>query len=290
MELLQHWLSHTCRTCLQPRQQAQVLGAIIVNTGLRFPFLMHSTLAFAALHLSYTLISRRDYYLSQAKELQDNAVAAFNHLGPNIDESIAMAAFLFSFVTGVHRMCYVLAFCRREPGLFLTSIRECIDILRGVTITLGGHMAMLRTTELGPLLFKEMRLNDPAAVSLSQDAIGRLHAMINAMDIAATTVAVLRAAVNNLHEAYAETQEADDESVGLAVVWMMKCPEGYTQLLAEDHPAALVVLAHVTPLLHHNRKCWAIGDSATFMLSSVYEKLPADWRPWLEWPRQVIDQ
>ena len=151
-------------------------------------------------------------------------------------------------------------------------------------------MAMLRTTELGPLLFKETNVNSPAATSSSQDAVGRLHAMINAMNIAAATVAVLRATVNNLHEAYAETQGADDESVGLAVVWMMKSPEGYTQLLAEEHPAALVVLAHVIPLLHHNRKCWAIGDSGTFMLSSVYEKLPADWRPWLEWPRQVIDQ
>lgn len=290
IELLEQWLKHTCRTCLDRDQQAGLLAAIVMNAGLRFPFLLHGTLALAALHLSYVRPAQHDFYLHKAKELQDEGLAGFQRLDTNFDTLSAMPAFLFSFVTGVHRLCYVLAYCRTNFDLFMASLTECIDILRGVTVVLGGNMAILRESELGPLLFRHEMQSPHTSVAPSEKTIGALNMMIQQAYLGEESSDVLTSAVEKLRHVDFESKDEGNESIGPAVVWMMQCPLGFTQLLREGNPAAEVILAYIAPLFHTRQACWAVGDSGAYMLNSIRGRLPPEWRQWLVWPEQMIGQ
>ena len=287
IELLHQWLSHTCHTCLAPRHRAGLFAATMMNTALRYPFLMHSVLALAALHRSFTHASSREFYLSKSRELQEEGLLGFNRLTFPLDDTLALPAFLFSYIAGIRHLCLHMAYPKTDLVGFISSMIECIDMLRGVPTVLGGRMDMLKHSEFSPVV-DTLEGSDSATPSPQQQQVDRLGQMIQSSEMSGRSNRVLTDAIKTLRQLYRNASDIDDESLGLAVVWMMTTPAEFTQLLTERQPQAMVVLAYVAPLLHYRRNCWAIGNVAARLMWAIEDKIPPQWQQWLAWPKAVV--
>ena len=288
VELLQQWLTSTSCTCLGQNSRATFFAATAMNTGLRYPLVMHSLLAFSALHLSWTNPERRALLLQDVKHFEEQGLVAFKKLDLGADSKFVIPCLLFSFITGVHRPCYVLAYCCTDFDSFLIFFTECISLLRGVSVVIAGHMDIVRNSELGPLLIAPN--NPPSTTKRLSDlkAIDKLKKICDPTMSSTENAEVLMHAIDGLRTLYEELDDGSDYGIGSVTVWMMKTPFGLLQMLNEHSPPALIVLAHTAPLLHRRRKCWAVGNSATFLVDSVGEQIPTEWQRWLEWPRQAM--
>lgn len=288
VELLQQWLTATCRMCLGSDRHAILLAALVTDAGLRYPLLMHSALALAALHLSRTNEDRAQEYLSQAKDLQAEGLAAFQRLQPNDNSDHFVPAFLFSFITGVHNLAHALSEDTGTSESFLASVIACIDLLRGVPIVLGGNMARLQSSVLGPLMFAQQDSQQTLTYPSAVEMIDKLQSNISEDKHSDAEFAALHDSIDRLKGLYAGEYDNQDESLGTAVVWMMTAQADLTQMLAERDPAALAVFAHIAPLLHAKRKCWAVQNSPGRLLNAIEQHVPREQHHWLEWPRKVV--
>lgn len=286
VELLQQWLTSTSHTCFGKTSKAAFFAATAVNTGLRYPLVMHALLAFSALHLSWANPKRRMLLLQDVKHFEEQGSVAFRQLDLGANPKLVVPCLLFSFITGVHRLCYVLAYCCIDHDIFLASLTECISLLRGVSVVIFGHMDIVRESELGPLL---MPSNTPPTKRPSAlDAIDKLRKICNSPIISRKNAEDLLSAIDELRTFCDEADDGSDGGIGSVTVWMMKAPSGFIEMLNEGSPPAMIVLAHTAPFLQYRSQCWAVGNSATFLVNSISERISTEWKQWLEWPRQVI--
>lgn len=261
----------------------------MVNVALRHSFLMHSILAISALHLSSENPVNRQMYLSEADTLHREGLQSFNKIAPP-QESAFVPAFLFSFITGMHRMCTAMVAAKGDLDIFLNQFIECIEILRGVTTILAGRLNELRESELAPFIPpNNSGSTSPPVSSSAQTQVLKLNKMIESSQESDATATILKTSVQQLSQIFVHDKSDEDESVGNAPVWMMAAPSGFTRLLVERNPAAMVILGYVAVLLHYRRRCWAVGDSGRILIRVLYARVPSQWQEWLEWPRSVVE-
>ena len=141
----------------------------MLDTALGSPYLMHAILALSALHKSFTCaLPQRIQYSDLAESLQQQGLSAFTKLGGEIDPAQAVPAFLFSWTTGLHRLCTTLADpVLHDPQAFLSAVADCIEVLRGVTTLLGQgienlkHSALSMLTDFSSLDSARLRRESP---------------------------------------------------------------------------------------------------------------------------------
>lgn len=290
VELLQQWLTSTSRTCLGSNPQASLFAATATNIGLQYPLVMHALLSLSALHLSWTEPSRWTALQRTARELRALGLASFQQLDLTSQPDQVIPSLLFSFITGVHQLCHALAYGRSDFSTFLHALTECISVLRGVSIVVAGRMDIVRHSELGPLLIPPPRTHALSVIQQAAvQAIDALRTLCDWTMLPVETAKILVEAIDGLRALYEElSDDALDPGIGVVVVWMMKAPSGFTELLDDRVPQALVVLAHTAPLLHARRSCWAVGDAGVFTVESVSRCVGVEWQCWLEWPRRAV--
>lgn len=69
----------------------------------------------------------------------------------------------------------------------------------------------------------------------------------------------------------------------LLLSWQIQLPAEYLDLLDERAPEAMIILAHYSVLLHHQRDEWTVGSAGIRMIHAIRNVLPLEWHPWLWW-------
>jgi hypothetical protein len=113
---------------------------------------------------------------------------------------------------------------------------------------------------------------DPAQVIVCDKAIEEL-------------IDVYRAAFSHGREPTPEEQAAAQHSTR----WLILVPPGYTELLVQRNPEALVILGYFAILLHRLRDCWNVGDAAERLLLVVEAHLEEPWLGALSWPKSFVE-
>lgn len=86
-----------------------------------------------------------------------------------------------------------------------------------------------------------------------------------------------------------EQPEMDHARVYMAYSWPLLIERGYLDLLGQGRPEAIIILAYYGAMLHNCRKMWLVGQAGRHIVSLITKSLGAEWRPWLEWPNEVIN-
>ena len=64
----------------------------------------------------------------------------------------------------------------------------------------------------------------------------------------------------------------------------------FVDLVEEQRPRALVILANYFALMAMLRSFWWIGDSGPRELQAIIEVVPEEWQGLLRWPKQVLEE
>ena len=71
-------------------------------------------------------------------------------------------------------------------------------------------------------------------------------------------------------------------------IWPEIVSPAYLQLLQDQRPEALTVLAHYCVQLHQVDSCWYLRGHAARLVSIIRRNLAPEWLHWIEWPVQEI--
>ncbi|KAL0260973.1 hypothetical protein SLS55_004665 [Diplodia seriata] len=138
-----------------------------------------------------------------------------------------------------------------------------VDQPAGVAAAGGEFVRQLETTARGAVRVIAAEREDPAEL---------------------TVQAVCEAAVEALRETYARMAVPGRILADGIWLWPLLLPEAFVSLIAEGHPAALVVLAHFAALMRCFEVYWWSKGWSESVVDMIVARLEARAFAWVEWP------
>ncbi|KAI1614565.1 hypothetical protein EDD36DRAFT_231916 [Exophiala viscosa] len=291
LELIYHFYTETCQTLVKTEDQLRRYRALVVEQGLKRPFLMHQILAFSALHLSLRRPQRQDYYRGIATALQTKALAGLTEILPQVDASNCLDVLLFSHLIGLHVFRDIFTSLKDDFNAFMEALVGCIRLLQGVNVVIRSWRDVLRRTEIGSLM-------DEAedARMMQKNSLGEclpLHELMDNADLSQPSIDACQKALNKLQEFFhIENAYPEDRTSSANAIfgWLVTASTKYTELLAQKRQEALVLLAYYAVLLHRRRESWVVGNAGRRLFKALTTHLGSGWEPFLAWPRSVFHE
>jgi len=293
LELLYHW-SRGLYKCFVAASDCsdQMYSDTCIKHGLRYSFLMRQILATSALHLSILRQDQRAFYHQHATQLQSEALAGYNAILQDLNESNIVAAFLVSSLIGMHVFCDTFLIREEAQHSFnntIDSLIGSINLLRGIRHIMRNWWTFLCKSELSDMLLsasKKWKAYVEVPVALAD-----LNRMVDTADVGTSTKETYKQAVRELETVFAaQADRADPEastSVNMIFSWLVLVPKEYVELLSARRPEALIILSYYAVNLHYRKGFWAINDAGSFLIEGISSHLGTRWDQWLAWPRQI---
>jgi hypothetical protein len=86
-----------------------------------------------------------------------------------------------------------------------------------------------------------------------------------------------------------EEGELEAHTFRRAITFAMYIHRRFIDLVEEQRPRALVILAHFFALLTKFTHIWWVGDSGKKEILGILTILPKEWMHFMEWPCQVLE-
>ncbi|KAH0347751.1 hypothetical protein KCU81_g3428, partial [Aureobasidium melanogenum] len=259
----------------------------------RFPYLMHSTLALAALHL-YSEQPHRPELLSRAAAHQH---AALSQVRPHIIDVTAehsQAILNFAAITSI----FALAEPAYDPR-GLGSARDPVDELlnsfhlgRGIKTILTQAWSLLQHKEN---IKKVIGLPDYTALKATLDDTYPVYPTLRSVikescqdDEAVSCLEALELVF--FYMAVNETHQQDIPGPMYVQMWPIDVSTHFLSMLADRNPIALLVLAYYAALMRLRSNTWWLERWPSAILQHVTSTLDPTLVIHLDWPRQKILQ
>lgn len=263
---------------------------LILKTGSDAPYLMHEILALSARHMSILEPENAMEFLHDAVQLQTRAISLFNAQKARIDEPSCVPLVLFSAILGRHLCVDALAFRSTNLDPFIDCYVNFARIRRGVRVIVSRAWALLKTSELVPLMSWGLGLSRLKGVGPDCDNIlDLISASPNLSpaekEIYMSAIELIQVALDDL-----DTRVFLGRKYLIQMVfsWSLMVSEEYTRKLVERKPEAIAILAYYASILHLARDLWQIGDSGAYLLNVICQHLGDEWGEWLALPRQIV--
>ncbi|KAL2811278.1 hypothetical protein BJX63DRAFT_399578 [Aspergillus granulosus] len=265
--------------------------ADLVGESITTPYLVNELLAFSALHLSTTRPSRREFYRYHAAHLQTHALSIFKESNPQVTQETCVPLFLFATVLGIHMLCDTLIY-REETSLpaFLPRFVHFFRLYYGVRAVISEAWSIIQDTVLAPTF------NYGRDVYAFDGHFGpgcsKLLSLITNANLGKDLTDTYRQAIESLQSCLNVTEGSHEPhaSINGVTTWPILVQIEFGDLLEQERPEALVILAHYALLLHRFRHSWLFGDSGQFIIVEVTRHLGDEWKEWLEWPNDVVNR
>ncbi|KAL8713178.1 MAG: hypothetical protein Q9220_002699 [cf. Caloplaca sp. 1 TL-2023] len=287
MQLLHHYCTDTYKTMTNDPEQQHMWQTTAVRIGFSYPFLLNEMLAIAALHKAACNPSQQDFYYTRATQLQSHALNGFNRMQRDVDESNCVPVLLFSALLGAHLLGDRSRIHGLGPGEHLDHILSCVRLMRSVSkLVLKDWTPFLQESEIAPLM-KSENPQPPYAIPSEYRA---LDTLIQQSDLGQTSLNAYTAAIDRLYWLIAliDVPNTEPDTPRSILAWPVQLSDDYMLLLEQRRPEALIILLHYGVVLHYCRQAWAIGDSGALLIRAIEAQLGSYWKPWLQWPLQVI--
>jgi len=181
---------------------------------------------------------------------------------------------------------------------FLDRFITYLNLHRGVKTVTSQAWATLLKSNISPVL---QQASDHLKLAASRETLqasfmeGELNRLLDIADLSAESNAACRDAVSTLKVVY-QTDHVNDQCFGKqqhpsGLVWAgpSLLTGTYTDLLRRRQPEALIVLCYFAVLLHRRRSMWCVDCAGRLLIESVTKSLGSYWRPWLDWPNEMIE-
>jgi hypothetical protein len=261
---------------------------------LRFPYLMHSTLALAALHL-YSETPHRLELLARAASHQH---AALSLVRPHIVDSTpehSQAILNFAAITSI----FALAEPAYDPR-GLGPVRDPVDELlnsfhlgRGIKTILAQRWDELKDEQS---VSKVAVLTDHTVLKATLDetypAYPILRDVVTRLCGSEEEAASCLQAAENVfyYMAILETHPLDNPGPMYIQMWPIHVDTLFLDMLAERHPVSLVVLAHYAVLVRMRSNTWWLERWPLAIIQHVSALLDPALIVHVDWPHRRITQ
>lgn len=286
MELFYHFLSDTCKTLL-PGELAEIYCRSTTSCAIAHPFLMYTTLAVSAFHLSVLRFSQQAYYQRLAVSYQAKALVNITTILNHVNADNCLAILLFSHHIGIHSFIDLFAHDPSEGPFhsFLDRLVHNIGLMRGIYAVISPWWDTLLTTQIGPILIGSQHSSEHGGETTC------LRERIEAAQLTDDNRNTYRQSIISLQHQFDALRHISEDHLATpstVFAWLMKASSEFLRLLDERRPEPLVILAYYAVLLHSRRKSWVVSDAGRKLFVSISEHLGRWWEPWMEWPRQEI--
>ena len=294
LELLHHFSIKTYATladaCASVNNR-ELWQTHAVRLGFKHEFLLRAILSVSALHLRYLNPLESTYYDLIASTHQSFALEAARDVLTHVDEYNCHAIFTFSCLIVI----MTSASLRKQAGAEAhQEILEWFLLLRGCNSVLQLYWDNLTDSFLYPLL-EEVRHTDTKATHGIKD-VDRIMDLLTTCcysgpggDPEASKAYSM--SVYELVKTFSQVSILRDRGQGLILsccIWPNTIPQKYLELLADQQPQALVILAHYAVLLHWADHEWFMRGMARYLLDTIKASVAEEWQGALAWPSSVI--
>ncbi|KAH6691489.1 hypothetical protein F5X68DRAFT_267653 [Plectosphaerella plurivora] len=304
LALHHHWTLFTSLTISGESHFAGIWQNIIPEIGFQFPFVTHSIMSLAALHMAQTRGSQEKHLVAHAAEHYNVALRGFRKEVINITESNSEALFCFCLIN----VLYVFAMStlygsgtsekptgRKDRILGV----ELIPMIRGIEAVLLPTHNHLRFGRLKIIMsvgnWDEL---DPGSLeSQGVDAYlcqtRQTWANSGDADTYDEALRILRKCRLFVQQ-FATMDSATLSEWGYNRAWSGPMlfihfgPAAYFTLLQQRQPQALILFAHFGVLMHDLRQFWFIGAWGKEIVEVVGDLLGSYWAPWVSWPMEAV--
>ncbi|KAF2971880.1 hypothetical protein GQX73_g1705 [Xylaria multiplex] len=276
---------------LQPSNEATDDGlqwrVNVPQLGFHHPYVLKGVFSIAALHLARLRPNQRDALVEQAMMHHTAASSMALPLIPNASGDNFPPIFHFSMLTTV------ITFARpRAPDNFLLVsdgiLPDWLLICRGIRSLLQSEgEAVLSLPCFDTLLYAGMRLSvqwekenqEHEALKDLENNI-RHHSQPHKIAELCDGILTLRRCFN----LFSKSGFSDEERMRSALMWMVKVPDPFVELLKSHDSEALCVLAFFCVLLKRLEHLWWIEGWAFHLIERIYTTLDDRYRLWIRWP------
>lgn len=297
LELLHHWTTSTCYTLSRSPAVQSIWCHEAPRIGFSTPPVLHTLLAFSALHLARSDESRRASCLAYAQMHHSAAVREMVPLVSTIARENGAALFIFSSLT-----CMFSCAKPSEEGEFLVlfergNLSEWARLFRGTSTVISTGGEDLRTGKLAPIFTIGTYLvaahREPQALEQGKPHVWELQQMIWRECAADPS---LRAIYQHVLDELART-------LGLAIRpavmrrletadvfrWLLDVSDEYLELLRQEEPIALIIFAHWCASIRQIEWMWWMEGLSSRLMTQLYSVLDPKYRDWLSWPQEIIN-
>ncbi|CAI7592173.1 uncharacterized protein N7487_005477 [Penicillium crustosum] len=297
LELLHHWTTSTCYTLSRSPAVQSIWCQEAPRIGFSTPPVLHTLLAFSALHLARSDESRRASCLAYAQMHHNIAVREMVPLVSTIARENGTALFIFSSLT-----CMFSCAKPSEEGDFLVlfergNLSEWARLFRGTKTIISTGGEDLRTGKLAPIFTNGTYLaaahREPQALEQGKPHVWELQQL------------VWRECANDpkLRAIYQEALDELARTLGLAIRpgimrrletadvfrWLLDISDEYLNLLCQEAPIALIIFAHWCASIRQIEWMWWMEGLSARLMTQLYSVLDPKYQDWLLWPQEIMN-
>ncbi|CAG8375199.1 unnamed protein product [Penicillium salamii] len=282
LELVFQWIQHTHKSLARNEETRKVWERVVLEEGLKAPFLMHGILALSALHLSCTRENEQSRWLGVAISHKNVALSLFSEQLSNINQSNAKAMMGFAGLVVMFGLGSALT-PGTETGPSLGALIEIFTLSRGVQTVVNEEFRFLLESNFAPLF--QATPPDVSTPDHVVDAFDHLIELNNRLDqdLDHHDSKCYEQSINLLRNLAAFTL-AEPTTMTLVGGWAIRVSPEFLDALSCRDPFALVILAHFCGFLNMAHENWCIGPWGSLVLDEICQLLPQDWKHQVQWP------
>ena len=300
LELMHHFTAFTALGMTDIPAHHHLWTAVVPRLAFQYPFLLHGTLALAALH-KRTLATefQQSTLLEVARDHQQQALSQYIPLLTDINDDNCHALFAFSqIIAAVSYALLQLSKGRNSAREFIKGIIAAFDLLLGATAIAYEGTEALRRGELAPMMGHGPSLLDGNMIPLSSEPKGPLTSLVHRVKNfepshtddgyeEAEAAEWLVEAVKKLTPLFPRLPQTAPR-MSTTIGWPVFMDAGYIAMLKKEEDAALVVLAYYGVTLHKLEHVWWLAGLGASLVHAVSEIVSDEWAPYLIWPKSEV--
>lgn len=259
---------------------------VVVELGFRHHFLLHGILAIAATHKASIYPSERDDLLVQSAAHIEIGLDTFRKCLESPLPATCVPVFLMAGLLSVQSLGTAQIHPPMDP---IGDLCMWMRMVRGTKSTIQQNWEIIQSSEIAMMLQGHQRHPDNTTQVPEIDELRSLVEQSATRDNAERDIYL--DCVDQLRAVFVSSRRLDSlgkQSSAMSSSWVATIHEGYRELLDRREPLALVIIAYFAPMFRTSTKIWWYRNWDSWILNAVQSELPAEYQPWLEWPRMQV--
>jgi len=286
--LLRHYATQSSLT-LAPRDTLSVFQTSVPGEAKSHLYLMHSVLAFSALHLSFVDVRNR-WRLSQlASKQHELALASFRKSVQEVNQDNSGAITAFSFLTIVYTLGLPIVYGFASVPSPLLSFLEVLQVLRRAWSAINPNVMGVDRGNLQELIKPvPSRRKDCPMHTKAEKVVRFLKYFIDTSPVCEKENYAIYSEALAHWEYFVMNSPCKPPLWAHALVWPMTVPYPFFQLMLDRKPCAMVILANWMIALYRAPNMW-FNAWAKEVVSDIWNAADEETRKALLWPGEVCN-
>lgn len=284
--LLRHYATTSSLT-LAPKDSLVLFQVNVPGEAKSHLFLMHSVLAFSALHLAIIDTNNRDRHVHNAFKQHHEALVTFRESVKEVNVNNGGAITAFSFLILVYTIGLPIVFGFDSEISPLDTFLDILQVLRGAWSALGPSMSGVESGKLRELVKPLPHKMKPCVMHAMGAKVVRSlsHFLDTSPVVEEEHRQTYREALMHW-ERFFMGSPCKPPLWANALVWTMSAPHAYFKLLMERRPFALIIFANWAIALVRAPNMW-FNAWAKEVVADIWQVSDKETRKGLMWPAEV---